>query len=304
MPLEVRRSQSFERHDAPLYSLTEGRSDKTVFSGGAEGIVAEWDLGTLEPAAFTINVGHSIFSLLTVPEMGWLLIGRGSGSLHVIDLEQRKEIRHLELHRRGIFDIAYDRFMDRFYTAGGDGVLSVLQGKKLQLLRSVPMAEQKLRKLDLDPESGHLAVASGDARVHVIENDMYNEVLTLNAHHPGANAAHFLPDGRTLLSAGRDGHLDIWDRENADEVLHHLPAHYYPIYALVSDPGGRILATASRDKTVKVWDPYEGRFLARLDRKGYGGHTRSVNALHWSKGSGHLVSAGDDARVIVWELDI
>lgn len=303
MALEVHREIAFERHEAPVYSLTQGRTERTVFSGGAEGIVAEWDLETLRPAAFRIQVGHSLFSLLTLSEKGLLLIGRASGALHVIDLEKREEIRHIELHRKGIFDIAYDPLMDRIYTAGGDGLLSILEGPELRFLRAIPLAEGKLRKLDFDPKVGHLAVASGDGRVHVLENDMYNEVLTLSAHHPGANAVKFLPDGRTFLTAGRDAHLDIWDRSAADEALHHLPAHYYPIYSIVSDPEGRTVATSSRDKTVKLWDPYEARFLAKLDRKDHLGHTRSVNALHWSDGSGKLVSTGDDGRVIVWRTD-
>lgn len=302
MSLEVEKRAEFHRHQGPIYSLTQGRRADTVFSAGADGIVSEWDLGTGEPEAFHVNVGHPIYSIRTVPEKGWLLIGRASGALHVIDLEEKKELRILELHRRGIFDIAYDPVMDRFYTAGGDGVLTVLQGDGLELLRTIPLAEGKLRKLDLDAKRGHLAVATGDARVHVLETEMYNELLTLPCHSPGANVVKFLPDGRTLLSAGRDGHLDVWDQENAEHPVQHLPAHYYAIYAIVSDPKGNIVATASRDKTVKLWDPYEGSFLARIDRKGHYGHTRSVNALHWSIGGEQLVSAGDDGRVIAWSL--
>lgn len=300
MPLEVSNASTFERHQAPVYSLSKGRTDRRVFSAGAEGVVAEWDLDELEPAPFRVQVGHSIFSIATVLEKGWLLIGRASGALHVVDLEEKTELRHIELHRQGIFDISYDPMMDRVYTAGGDGLLCILEGDELQLLRSIPLAEKKLRKLELDPEKGHLAVASGDARVHVLENDMYNELLTLHAHSPGVNAVKFLKDGRTLLTAGRDAHLDGWDRGSSDAPLFHIPAHYYPIYSIVSDPQGRMVATGSRDATVKLWDPSEASFLAKLDRKGYMGHTRSVNALHWSEGTGHLVSTGDDGRVIVW----
>lgn len=300
--VSFKKMAEFQRHQGPIYALAQGRSAHTVFSAGADGLVAEWDLKQIEPVAFRVEVGHSIFSLRTIPEKGLLLIGRASGALHVVDLEERKEIRLLELHRRGVFDITFDRERDRILTAGGDGLLSVLDGESFELLRSIPLAEKKLRKLDLDQQNGRLAVASGDARVHVLDTEMYNELLTLNCHAPGANAVKFLPEWDRLLTAGRDGHLDIWDLQDPEEPLFHLPAHYYPIYSIVKATSGNIVATAARDKSIKCWDPRSGEFLGRIERKREGeGHTRSVNALHWSKGTGHLVSTGDDGRVMVWE---
>lgn len=78
-------------------------------------------------------------------------------------------------------------------------------------------------------------------------------------------------------------------------------AHMFTINHLAFSPDGSLFATASRDKTIKIWDTYSLKLLKVLDTIRHGGHINSVNRLLWLPEM--LVSASDDQRAIIWEVE-
>ena len=77
-----------------------------------------------------------------------------------------------------------------------------------------------------------------------------------------------------------------------------IPAHRANIYGIAFNPQGTVCATASRDKSVKLWDAASFEPIDRFELK-QGGHTHSVNAVHWCA-DGTLLSAGDDRTIKAW----
>jgi len=63
----------------------------------------------------------------------------------------------------------------------------------------------------------------------------------------------YSPDGKFLLTGGRDAHLNIWQTDSY-ELIKSIPAHNWAIYDIVFNPDTTLFATASRDKTIKIWD--------------------------------------------------
>jgi WD40 repeat protein/energy-coupling factor transporter ATP-binding protein EcfA2 len=61
----------------------------------------------------------------------------------------------------------------------------------------------------------------------------------------------FSPDGKTLISAGDDQDIRIWDlKGNLKQTLNHQGG----VKSLVLSPQGNILASVGNNKTVKLWD--------------------------------------------------
>ncbi len=289
-------------HGGPVYALTAGRTAGRVLSGSADRNVAEWDLENLEASPFSVQLEGTAFSIDHIPERSLLCIGRSNGSLHLIDLDQKKEIKHWKAHRNGIFDLQYSFHTGHLYSLGGDGILSLWSLEDLSLFRQIPLSEKKLRMMALDTSHNRIAIATGDARIRILDTELYNELHTLEAHHPGANIVRFHPNGKHLLTAGRDAHLSVWELSGNPLMMKTLPAHYYSIYALEFSPDEKYFATASRDKTIKIWDTETFEFLAKIDRPNTGGHRGSVNALHWDESTGYLVSSGDDGKIMIWKM--
>ncbi len=121
------------------------------------------------------------------------------------------------------------------------------------------------------------------------------------SHQPAASCLAFAPDGRQLVTGGRDadgrGNVKIWDVASGELLRQHV-VHGRAVTALAFAPDGRRLATAGADETVTVWDAATGQ-LERTLR----GHAGAVLAVAFAPDSGRLASGGQDTVVRTWDLD-
>ena len=76
-------------------------------------------------------------------------------------------------------------------------------------------------------------------------------------------ALAFSPDGRTLLSAGRDRVLRLWDTETG-ALVQTMTGHTDEVFAAVFHPNGKRIASGGRDRVVRIWDAERGEELVRL----------------------------------------
>lgn len=298
-------SALFMGHRGPVYALLDHGAQGVFLSGSGDGTVVQWDLAMPDQGRLRIQVDQAVFALGHAgPRL--LLIGTESGDLHVADLQAGREVQLLRLHSKGIY-----RFCtlpdQRVACAGGDGTLSIWKviHEKLELLRQIPLCEEKLRDLALSPDGQHLAVACADDRIRILDTTLFNERFTLQADRTAAPVAEsalgftavaYHPRKPVLLSGGKDGHLRTWWCTHDHAQLLALPAHKAAIYTLQFGGQGR-LATASRDKTVKIWDAEDLSPTHRLDRA-CGGHTHSVNTCLWL--GTKLLTGSDDRRIMAW----
>ena len=82
-------------------------------------------------------------------------------------------------------------------------------------------------------------------------------------HDKPVYAVVFTPDGKTLLSAGGDGQVRLWDVASRREVRR-WPAHLGGTLALVLTADGKTLATGGRDSHVRLWDAATGKEKGQL----------------------------------------
>src|SRR5437660_444507 len=84
------------------------------------------------------------------------------------------------------------------------------------------------------------------------------------------------PDGRRLVTGGKENTVKIWDVQTGAELHPPLQGHSGDVYtvAFSRDPGGRLVASAGEDSSVKVWDSRTGRLL-----RNFRGHTGLVTSV-------------------------
>lgn len=269
------------------------------FTGSGDGMVGHWNLESGEMDSMVIKIGQPVFSIIVIQDLNLLIAGTSSGSMHIIDLAAKKEIKHITLHKGGIFSLEYSEKQKTLFASGGDGVLSSWSLPDFELIRSIPFGEFKLRKLALDHAQGRLAIACGDGQLRVLETNFLNEIHTLPAHVGGVGSVKWHPYRKVLVSGGKDGFIRCWsDSGDFAEVLA-FPAHKSPVYEFSFDQTGQICASCGTDKTVKLWDSSVFQPIGKMDFHN-GGHNRSVNDLCWI--GKRLVSVGDDRKAISWNF--
>ena len=305
--IEVAHIATLKGHSGCVYAMDTGFSEHTIFTGGSDRYIALWNLETLKAEKFSAALPAAIYAICHIPEKNILLAGTTTGAIHILDLNKKEEIKILQHHRGPVFDIQYSLKTNCFYTAGGDGNFAVCSLDTLSLLKMKKLSYDKARSIAFNDVTSEIAVALGDSNVLIFDLltlEYKNDFIAhqLGKKIVGANIVRYSPDGKFLLTGGRDAHLNIWSVENY-ELIKSIPAHNWAIYDIVFSPDATLFATASRDKTIKIWDAKTYQVLKRITKLNFEAHTHSVNKLIWSTFRNYLVSVGDDKMVMIREVN-
>jgi WD40 repeat protein len=302
--IHIKKISELTGHAGAVYALEQSETADCFYSGSSDKIVARWNLKALCSETFSAQMPGIVYSLCLLPAKNILLAGTSEGKIHVMDLAEKKEIKILQNHNQPIFDIKYSSLHESILSAGGDGVLSVISADDFSTIKLIKLCKEKIRAIAIF--ENFAAVACGDGIIRIIDLKELKVKNEFPAHTGSVYSVTFSPDGKLLLSGGKDAYLKSWlfQPETSDlQPATSIPAHNYSIYSIVFSPDNKYFATASRDKTIKIWDTGSFDILIRINKEDFEGHNFSVNKLFWSKFNDRLISTGDDKKVMVWEIN-
>ncbi len=293
----LQKKIEFTGHSAAIYCI-DGSGD-FFFTGSGDKFVAKWNckLGTQEK--FSIKLGESIFKLKLINNSQFIVIGTSAGSIHIVDLINKQELKHYVQHKSAIFEICENKESNQFYTTDFDGNLAVWDARTFELIIFLPLNCGKIRKILVDNNSFFLACQNGE--IKQFDSSTFNEISSFHAHENGTNALAIAKSNpKILVSAGKDGFIRFWNRnENFTKKLE-IPAHNFGIYQIDFFNHGNNFVSVSRDKSIKIWNCENWKVLRKIERK-HGGHSHAVNAF-WKKSETEFITVSDDKRINYWEL--
>lgn len=299
--MKYKIKKNLKAHQGAVYSLCPADEEFRFFSAGADRNVVLWNLKQMKAEGVVAKSPTTVISLSYLKASNLLFIGQVEGGVHVIDLNENKEIHYLKPHQGYIFKIIQLEDKKEMLLCSGDGSFSVWSTESFEMLYQTKCCQEKIRTAVDCQSLNFVAIGLGNGKVQLYNrNDwsLQDEIVDLPS---SIMALGFNDSSKELIIGEKDAHLSIYDFKSA-KISERMPAHYWAIYDVAVEPSGKRFITASRDKTIKVWSAETTKVLKRFEGFKDLAHTHSVNTLLWIEDEKLLISSGDDGNVKIWDL--
>ncbi|MBL8848470.1 MAG: protein kinase [Planctomycetaceae bacterium] len=219
------------------------------------------------------------------------------GIAYALDIQSAWRARHA-----GDF-IEFSRIIDRYRD---DTPLTQYRGNEWHYLERFTRTEQRTLLNSPTPVydivfglQNQAAVVGEDAVVRLLDLRTGQLTAAWPSGQIEVNSACFMPDGKSLWTAGDDGTVRCWDVATQAELQRidaHAPAKVFKVrYAAESG----LLLTCGTDGPIRLWDLAKGGVSAGALE----GHTDWVQDILLIGDSNRVVSASDDYSVRLWDLE-
>ncbi|MCB0528778.1 MAG: hypothetical protein KDC65_09910 [Saprospiraceae bacterium] len=199
-------------------------------------------------------------------------------------------LNDLHNHLKEVAQVGFSPTGNQFFSTSPDGTVRIWDTSGV-LRRSLKGFPANVYAADYSPlADGALLAASGP---DLFLLDSAGVLLRRWETHSGGIArVQFSPDGKSLLSAGRNGLIEFWSREGIliDSINVGLPL-YWATYA----PDGKYIATSAFERPVREWS------LSDTTSRQYVGHLDVSYFIGYSPDGRYLVSCSWDKTARLWD---
>ncbi len=230
---------------------------------GVFGEVRLWHVADGQPAGEFKGHADSLYAAVLSPDGKLLATSSYDQQIKLWDAATGKELRTLSGHNDAVFDLAFRPDGKILASASGDRTVKlwdVASGERLDTFGQ-PTKEQYC--VAFSPDGKRVAAGGVDNRIRVWQiseegKENTNPLAYARFAHEGAVVKLvYSADSKTLVSAGEDRTVKVWDAEPMNERLMLEPqSDWAPALAIA--PDGKTVAVGRLDGSLAIYDTATG----------------------------------------------
>jgi WD40 repeat protein len=242
---------------------------------------------------------HGITAVAVLPDGRRVVLGSGTGTLTLWDLEEGVELCAMEGHTDWITALAIVSSSGgpRIASGSSDGTLSLWDVEASRTVARWQAHRGWIRGVAATPRGDRLVSAAHDHTLKVWEATSGRELATWLGHEGPVTGVVVSADGRQAVSGSDDLTLKVWDLESGS-ALATWEGHSAWIRALASTPDGRSVVSGSLDGALMVWDVESGTPRVKWAAPG-----ATIGALAVCAGGRLVLFAYDDGTLALWNIE-
>lgn len=262
-----------------------------------------------------------------------LASGTRGGKVVLWDLFRGTEIRTADLNLEPLQSIAFDPAGDRLAAGGPDGIILegsvrvdwnepaarlcfspdgktivsgggryTAQGLVAEVQFWQPGSRQALllpshtgavTAVTFPPGGGMLATGATDRKIRLWDVATRRLIRALEGHTAAVGDLAFSPDGKTLVSAGRE--IKVWSVADGKELATLSDDEAACVGRMALHPEGRLAAAACADRAVRLWDLAKRKLV-----KVYRENPDTITSVAFSPKGDLVASSSHDGTIKVW----
>jgi WD40 repeat protein len=296
------------RHDAAVLSLAFSPNNRLIATGGADGKARVWTVaGGLPVGAFTHEGtgarGDDVQAVSFSPDSSRVLTVGGDRFARIFTVGGPDT--PLRLNNVVLINSARFSHNGKIVATGGSDLIvrtwNSITGEELD---EFPTTGQTT-DLAFSPDDRFLAAAGSiDTTARIWRVGTGDLVGIVSGHRSGVQSVNFSPDGRSVLTTGRDGKVFV-SKSEGGFLQAALLGQRSSVPSASFSPDGRLVITAGDDGSARIWD-------SDLDASGpgppgtardLGSHLLAVTAVAYSPNGRLVLSAGLDGKAWLWRPD-
>ncbi|XP_072169728.1 protein FAN-like [Diadema setosum] len=290
----------YKLHKDSVCDLKLSSDNKTVFSVSKDTQLKMYSLEDQRQLRSVSLSNMSLSAVLVTPDDKNAVIASWDNSIYVYSVDYGRVLEVIPAHDDAVSALCWQHNTPIIASASWDSTVKMWSCQGLanggQRIEAELLAE-----LDHDTgvtcavlsQDGTLLLSGtkeGDVNLWSVEHQMV--MRHIQSHSGAVNAVTFSPDGQQMASAGQDCYIRVVDVNTGTEVFAKDGEHgvrclcWHDNILLAGDSSGHLL----------VWDMAKAQLVASFNH-----HSGAVNCIQASPDGSLVITAGEDAKIIVWK---